>query len=293
VKVRIGVALPGRTQDLPELLDACEHKGVDSVWFSERPATPLVDPVVGMAYAAARTRRLKLGTGVTVLPGRNPVVLAKQLASLAALAPGRILPAFGLQAATPAERQAFPTPPGQVGAVFDEALVVLRRLLSEDEVSHHGEFFTLEQARVEPRPVKPLDLWLGGSGPRALERIGRYADGWLAAFLVPGQTAAGKRSIETAADAAGRHVDDDHYGASLVVALDDAPPEQLLAAIRARNPDADPAELVPRGWPALRDLVSRHIDGGISKFVVRPAGATGDWPAFLDQLTDELRPLQS
>jgi alkanesulfonate monooxygenase SsuD/methylene tetrahydromethanopterin reductase-like flavin-dependent oxidoreductase (luciferase family) len=82
---------------------------------------PLVDPFIGMAHALARTSRLKVGTGVAVLPGRHPVLVAKQLATLAGLAPRRVLPVFGLKPARPAELTAFPVPPGRRAAVFDDA----------------------------------------------------------------------------------------------------------------------------------------------------------------------------
>ncbi|HVU74935.1 MAG TPA: TIGR03854 family LLM class F420-dependent oxidoreductase [Mycobacteriales bacterium] len=293
MKVRIGVAAGSATSELGAVVDACEARGIDSLWFSERPGADLVDPIVGMAHAVSRTTNLKVGTGVVVLPGRNPVVLAKQLASLAALAPRRVLPAFGLQAATPAERQLYPVTAGERGRLFDECLLVLRRLLSEPEVTHHGEFFTLEGAHVDPLPLKPLDLWLGGQGPKAMERIGRLADGWLAAFMTPEQTAAGRVAIDAAAAAAGRAVDADHHGVSIPLLLSDQPLHPAMAeALRSRNPDADPEQVVPRGWAAARDLIRAHVEGGITKFVVRPVGTIG-WEDFLDALREELLPLEA
>src|SRR5215472_12512349 len=140
---------------------------------------PLVEPFIGMAHAAARTARLKAGSGISVLPGRHPVLVAKQLASLAGLAPGRVLPVFGLQPAVAAEHALFPVPPGQRAAVFDEALTLLRLMLTTGEVTFHGTYFTVEGASVGPLPAKPLDIWLGGSAPAGLRRVGRLADGWL------------------------------------------------------------------------------------------------------------------
>ena len=80
---------------------------MDSLWLPENVYSPLVEPFTGMAFALSRTRRLKAGSGISVLPGRHPVLVAKQLASLAGLAPGRVLPVFGLQPAQPAERALF------------------------------------------------------------------------------------------------------------------------------------------------------------------------------------------
>ncbi len=134
LKVRIGVSLAGTTAPagaFGERVDELEERGIDSLWLSELVYSPLVDPFIGMAYALSRTRKLKVGTGVAVLPGRSPILVAKQLASLARLAPKRVLPVFGLSPARPAERVAFPVPKGQRGAVFDESLELLRRLLRE------------------------------------------------------------------------------------------------------------------------------------------------------------------
>src|ERR1700761_5316011 len=136
MKVRIGVSLgQGGTPDEFEAAVALlEAAGVDSLWLPEHVYGPAVEPFTGMTFALAKTTRLKAGSGISVLPGRNPVLVAKQLASLAGLAPGRVLPVFGLQPAQRAERELFPAPPGQRGAVFDEALVLLRRLLTEESV---------------------------------------------------------------------------------------------------------------------------------------------------------------
>src|SRR5436305_11875019 len=101
MKIRFGVGL-GTAVDpstFPAAVDQLERAGVDSLWLSEVVYSAQVDPFVGMAHALSRTCRLKVGTGVAVLPGRHPVLVAKQLASLAALAPARVLPVFGLQPA--------------------------------------------------------------------------------------------------------------------------------------------------------------------------------------------------
>ena len=167
VKVRIGIGLGGAAgpDEFAAAVDRVEETGVDSLWLSEVVFGPLVEPFVGMTHALARTARLKVGTGVSVLPGRNPVLVAKQLASLAGLAPRRVLPVFGLQPARPRERALFPVPAGRRGAVFDESLELLRLLLRQETVSFAGEFFAVEAASVGPPPAEPLDIWLGGSAP--------------------------------------------------------------------------------------------------------------------------------
>jgi alkanesulfonate monooxygenase SsuD/methylene tetrahydromethanopterin reductase-like flavin-dependent oxidoreductase (luciferase family) len=110
VKVRVGYGLgtqaPTDPASLAALVDELERLRFDSLWLSERLTGPAPDPVVGLAFAAARTTHLKFGTSVMVLPGRNPVVLAKELATLDRLSGGRLLPAFGLGVRDPAEQQA-------------------------------------------------------------------------------------------------------------------------------------------------------------------------------------------
>ena len=169
MKIRIGVSLgpAGAPEAFADAVETIEQAGVDSLWLPENVYSPLVEPFTGMAFALARTRRLKAGSGISVLPGRHPVLVAKQLASLAGLAPGRVLPVFGLLPAQPAERVLFGVPDGRRAAVFDESLQLLRLLLTAEKVSFDGEFFTVSDASVGSLPAKPLDIWLGGSGPGA------------------------------------------------------------------------------------------------------------------------------
>src|SRR3954454_10574166 len=124
-----------------ELVDALERNGFDSIWCSERATGPGPDPMVALSFAAGRSRKIKLGTSVQVLPGRNPVLLAKQWAGLDRLSGGRALPAFGLGVVDPAEQQAFGVARDERAAIFDEALTLMRRLWREDCVDFDGEHF--------------------------------------------------------------------------------------------------------------------------------------------------------
>jgi probable F420-dependent oxidoreductase len=252
----------------------------------------MVDPFTGMAFALSRTQNLKVGTGVSVLPGRHPVLVAKQLASLAGLAPRRVLPVFGLRPAQDHERDLFPVPDGQRAAVFDESLELLRLLLSEDTVDYQGQFFTVKDASIRPLPAKPLDIWLGGSAPAGLRRVGRLADGWLGSLLTPAEAATAVSTIQDAAAQAGRHVEDDHFGLSVPLALDGIP-DALSASIRRRRPEADPATLVAQGWDGARRLLGQYVEAGLSKFVVRPAGPRDPFGPFLDGFLRELLPMQN
>src|SRR5215472_9566275 len=268
MKVRIGISLgPAATpQGLGDGVALLEHVGVDSLWLSEVVYGDLVEPFIGMTFALARSSHLKVGTGVAVLPGRHPVLVAKQLTSLAALAPGRVLPVFGLRPARPGEVAAFPVG-GNRAAIFDESLELLRLLLSQPEVTFSGQFFRVDAASVGPAPVKPLDIWLGGSAPAGLRRAGRFGDGWLGSFLTPAEAGAAREQIQAAAAAAGREVDPEHFGISLAVG--ELTPD-LLRAVERRRPGIDTATLSPATWADARRMIEAYVEAGLSKFVVRP-----------------------
>jgi probable F420-dependent oxidoreductase len=295
MKVRIGVSLgpAGQPAQFAAAVDLLEQEGVDSLWLPENVYSPSVEPFTGMAFALARTRRLKAGSGISVLPGRHPVLVAKQLASLAGLAPARVLPVFGLQPAQPAERPLFPVPGKQRAAVFDESLALLRLLLNTESVTFHGEFFAVEEARIRPLPAKPLDIWLGGSAPGGLRRVGRLADGWLGSLLTPAEAKQAVATINQAAADAGRHVDDDHFGLSIPVVLDGDIPDAQIAAIRRRRPDIDPLRLVAAGWGGAQRMIEQYVEAGLSKFVVRPAARFEPFGDFVDGFVQKLKPLQN
>jgi probable F420-dependent oxidoreductase len=293
MRVRIGVSLGpgGAPGGFAAAVDLLETAGVDSLWLPENVYGPAVEPFTGIAFALARTRRLKAGSGISVLPGRHPVLVAKQLASLADLAPGRVLPVFGLRSAVPAERGLFPVPGGQRGAVFDEALVLMRKLLTSPAVTFKGQYFSVEDASVGPLPAKPLDIWLGGSAPAGLRRIGRLADGWLGSLLTPPEAGEAVRVINEAAAKAGREVEDDHFGISLPVAfggLPDTPRE----SIARRRPGVTPETFVADGWAEARAMISSYVEAGLSKFVIRPVVPPESFEGFVAGFVQELMPLQ-
>ena len=300
LKVRIGLSLgtDGAPGEFAAAVDLLEASGVDSLWLPEHVYGPAVEPFTGITFAVSRTKRLKAGSGISVLPGRHPVLVAKQLASLAGLAPKRVLPVFGLRPAASAERSLFPAPAGQRAALFDESLELLRLLLTSPEVTFTGRFFSVTAASVGPLPAKPLDIWLGGSAPAALRRVGRLADGWLGSVMTPSEARAAVAVIQEAAAAAGRAVDPDHFGISLPVSFGDLP-DSYISSLAQRRPGVDPRSLVVDGWAGARRLIPEYVDAGLSKFVVRalPGGTGGPgaetFEEFVDGFVRELTPLQN
>ena len=296
MKIRFGIGLGADTgpEQLASIVDHLEATGVDSLWFSELVYSKAVDPFVGMAFAIARTTNLKVGTSVAVLPGRHPVLVAKQLASLAGLAPKRVLPVFGLRSAIPAEREIFVVPDGERAAVFDESLQLLRSVLEQQDVAFAGDYFAVTSAGVEPRPVKPLDIWLGGSAPAAFRRIGQLGDGWLGSFLTAEEARRGREHIQRAAAEAGREIEPDHFGINLAVS-DGSLSDGMVAAVKRRRPGLDPAELIAADWPQLHRRLDDYLGAGLTKFVIRPAVSSrpSRIDEFVDRFVAELLPRQN
>lgn len=301
MKIRVGFGLGVRTslndESFLDVVDALEELHYDSLWVSERIGSDCPDPVVAMSVAAARTKKLKFGMSVMVLPGRNPVLLAKQMATLDRMSNGRLLPAFGLGVADAAEQQAFGVDRKERAKIFDESLVVMRKCWLDDRVEHEGTYFRFSGLRVEPKPrQQPPDVWLGGIAPSELKRVARLGDGWLPSFVMPDEAATGWDTISAHAADVGRAIDPEHFG--VLIPYRFAPlPDALAAGLAARRPDlADPGVLIPNGWDGLVERIREFISVGASKFVVlplvEPAGADA-WMKHLEEAADIVIPLQN
>jgi probable F420-dependent oxidoreductase len=299
VIVRIGYA-PGLTAApdparLADLVRGLERFGFDSLWVTERVTGETGDPVVTLTYAAALSTRLKLGMAVMVLPGRQPALLAQQLASLDRLAAGRLLPAFGLGRRDPAEQQAFGVRAAERAALLEEALPLLRRFWAEDDVTHHGPHYHYEALRVRPRPAAGgFDVWLGGASDAELRRTGRLSDGWLASFVTPADAEHGRAAVSRAAAAAGREIEEEHFGAVVPYRRGplDAPTERRFAQARRVRGQVPIAEVIP-SLETLDAHLRRLMDAGLSKFVLVPVTAPRPWDTELADVRDAALSLQT
>jgi probable F420-dependent oxidoreductase len=295
MKVRFAVGPDRGWLSAAKLLDfagAIETAGFDGVWLSDLPIAPELDPLLAIALLAGRTARLRLGANVVPL-GRNPFVLAKQLAQLDQLTDGRLLLTFVTGLNQPGERGALGIAGSTRGELLEETLGVARVLWAGEAVDHDSAHFSASGLRLQIRPVQdPLEVWLGGRGPKALDRVGRIADGWLGAQLTPPEAARAREQIQLAAAHAGREVDPEHFGLSIAYARTEPDPE-LLRAAQARRPDIDPRELIPVGAEGLRSLLERYIDAGLSKFVIRPGSQVASWPEEADWLAGAILDLQT
>jgi probable F420-dependent oxidoreductase len=169
-----------------------EQLGYDSLWTGEHvvvpsprvepspmePDEPILDPLVALAHLAAHTERILLGTGVIILPQRNPLVLAKQVASLDVLSGGRLILGIGVAYLEP-EMSAIGVPMEGRGSRSDEYLAAMRSVWQDGAPAFHGKYVDFEGVDAYPKPVQqPLPVVVGGRSEAAFLRAARHADGW-------------------------------------------------------------------------------------------------------------------
>lgn len=294
MKVRIAVA--PHAESPPEQLaafgDAIEASPFDGVWLSDLPGSPGLDPLVGLALLAGRTTRMHLGANVVPL-GRNPFALAKALANLDRISQGRLLLSFVTGLRRPGEEEVLDLRGAGRGEVLEEALALVRAWWDGETVTHASARWAFSERPTPGRPRQaPLEVWLGGRAPAALDRAGRVADGWLGAQVTPAESAATRERIQRAAAHAGREIDPEHFGMSIPYARVAPAPETLRALMRRRG-DVDPSQLVAVGADALRAMILAYVDAGLSKFVVRPAAAPASWEDEAGWLAEAIAGLQT
>jgi len=269
-------------------VDLCEQGGVDSIWQTDRlvSRTPILECMTVMAALAGRTRRLRFGMNVVSLALRDPVLLAKQCATIDVLSEGRLLPAFGIGSPLAPEWEALGTETRTRGRKSDECLDIIRRLWREDKVDFSGSFYRLKGVSIVPKPVQPdLPMWIGGSSDAAIRRTARIGTGWQAGGDPPAEAGRVVAAIKAAASAAGRSIDEDHYGAGFAFHFGsrDAPGVgNAMDDAYAKRTGRDAAHAFVVGEAdAILARVAEYVDVGVSKFILRPLG--GDDDAVLAQ----------
>jgi probable F420-dependent oxidoreductase len=263
-------------------VDLCEAGGVDSLWQTDRVVSrePILECMTSIAAMAGRTRRIKFGMNVLSLAMRDPVLVAKQCATIDVLSEGRLLPAFGVGSPLAPEWKALSIDTKGRGSRTDEGLEIIRRLWTEERVDFDGRHYKLAGASISPRPVQAdLPIWIGGGSDAAIERTARFGTGWQAGPETPDEAARIVTAIKAAAARHGRSIDADHYGAGIPFYFgspDDAPVKASMDAYRKRTGRE------PLGYFAVGtavDIVTRiseYVAAGVEKFVLRPSGRGDD-----------------
>ena len=283
---------------LRQLVSVGDKYGYDSIWLSDRIVSDRfsLEPMVALAMVAAYSPRMKFGTSVLALPLRNPAVLAKQIATLDFLSKGRFFPAVGLGQEEPEEYEACGVSKDGRGPRTDEAILLMRRLWEEDNVTHEGEYFRCHNVTITPKPFfKPATpVWIGGRSHAAAKRVGRVGDGWLVSSATPGEVREGRDILFETAIEHHRVIEDDHIGVLLGYYIarngEDSVPKAYRYVTRHR-PDAYFTDYSAVGPPArIADTIHRYIEAGASKFVVRPLCPAEETMEQLEMLGAEVLP---
>jgi len=301
IRIGIGTALSASAlspRDYWRWVDYCEESGVDSIWHSDQLLGATLEPMAMLAALAARTRRMRFGTNALVVPFRDPIVVAKEFAAIDYLSEGRLFPVLGVGHEIDPYWQATGANLRERGKRSNEAIELIRALLGQEEVHFAGSFYRYDGPGVEPRPARPLPLWIGGQSEAAIKRTAAIGDGWLGSFTGPAKAGEARRRIEAALAANGRSIDSDHYGLSLPMRIGDVDDPAVVAArerIAQRMPPNERDNMSDSfavGSPdAVIDLLRQFVDAGMSKFVMIPLVAdAGELMAQTRMLVEHVAP---
>src|SRR6202012_4605223 len=262
-------------------VDLCEQGGIDSIWQTDRmiSRSPILECMTALAAIAGRTRRIKFGVNVVSVAMRDPVLLAKQCATIDVLSQGRLLPGFGIGSPRGPEWIAMHLDPKTRGRTTDEALEIIHRLWSGETLDFDGRHFRLTQASIAPLPVQPdLPMWIGGSSEAAIRRTARVGTRGPAGPGTPEAVGAVIAGIKQALAETGRTIDEDHYGAAFAFRFggaDDPGVAKVMQQYQART-GRDPRDLFAMGdAEVILRRLAEYVDAGASKFILRPI-AEGD-----------------
>jgi len=260
MNVGISVPLPAYAVDVAFMAHKAEELGFESFWCAEHPFIPVrttsrfpgsedgvipesyshfIDPFVALARASGVTTRMKLGTGIVLVPERNPLLLAKEISTLDLFSSGRFL--FGIGSGWLREETQI------MGGDFDhrwsqvrESILAMKELWTKPEAEFHGTYYDFPLVKSYPKPAqKPHPpVILGGHAKSVLERVVAWGDGWLPNRITPEGLRESRATLDRLAKDAGR------------------------------NPSA--ITISVHGQPADRDLIKRFHDAGATRVIVRP-----------------------
>lgn len=266
MNIGIAIPLPAYRVDPAFIARIAEGLGFESLWCAEHPIMPVhstsrfpgspdgvipeayshfVDPFVALARASGVTKTMKLGTGITLVPERNPLLLAKEISTLDLFSGGRFL--FGIGTGWHREETTI------MGGDFDhrwtqtrEAILVMKELWTKPEAEYHGKWYDFPPVRSYPKPAQTPHppVILGGHAKSVLERIAEWGDGWLPNRATPDDVAAARKKLDE------------------------------LAVQRGRDPKK--ISISAFGQPADRDLAKRFHDAGVDRVIIRPPSSTNE-----------------
>ena len=266
MSVGVSTPLPAYTVDPAFMARKAEELGFESLWYAEHPAVPVnsdspfpatggeipwtyshfTDPYIALARASGASSTIKLGTGITLVPERNPLLLAKEIATLDRFSGGRFL--FGIGTGWLREETEI------FGGDFEhrwtqtrEALEVMKELWTKDEAEYHGKYYNFPPVKSYPKPAQQPHppIIVGGSARNVLRRIVTHADGWLPNRITPAELEDSRKRLDAMAEEAGRD------------------PKSITISVYGQPPD--------------RDVVQSYLNAGADRVVVRPDHVANDY----------------
>ncbi len=258
MNIGTSIPLPAYTIDPAFMAKKAEDLGFESIWYAEHPVLPVqsasqfpsggpipesyahfTDPYIALSRASGVTTNIKLGTGITLVPERNPLLLAKEIATLDRFSGGRFL--FGIGAGWNREETEL------MGGDFDhrwtqvrESVDVMKELWTKDEAEFHGKYYDFPPVKCNPKPLQSPHppIILGGASRNVLRRIATWADGWLPLRISPEELETSRKILDALAGEMGRD------------------PSEITITAYGQNPD--------------RTLIRSLFDAGADRVVVRP-----------------------
>jgi probable F420-dependent oxidoreductase len=296
--VRFGIAIGAyssgvpRAPELTEFARTAEAIGFDSVQVGDHIQwhAPILEATTVLATFATATQRIRIASDVIILPLRDPVLIAKTIASLDVLSGGRMIFGVGVGGDHPAEYEAMRVPFGERGARTNESLEIVRGLFANERFSYTGRHFTLGEVSIAPRPLQSrLPIWVGGTSEAALRRAARYGDGWIAAFASEQKFARLAETTRGLLAAEGRAADGFTWGSFIFINVG---PE--VASARAAGAEYIsrvyrlPGETIMDRFGAAgpvqvcAERVRAFIEAGVQYIVLGPVCGYLEWPRQLE-----------
>jgi alkanesulfonate monooxygenase SsuD/methylene tetrahydromethanopterin reductase-like flavin-dependent oxidoreductase (luciferase family) len=286
-KVRVGLSLPPAGFASHDLAMAYVHSAADAgldhlvtadhiAFFDGRG----MDGLVTVSWLAGLHPTIGVYVGVYLLALRHPVAVARQIATLATHAPGRLTFGVGIGGEDRHEMEVVGVNPATRGRRTDEALDVLRSLLAGETVDHHGEFYDAPEVTIRPSPVPPVPVTVGGRSDAAIRRSGERGDGWLASWCSSRRFAEGVGIAEAAAAQAGRNDVAWRHGYQIWVGLGDTPAEgaALLGPAMEKfygTPYSAFERYSPVGTPTdIAEWLRPYVEAGAMDLNLAPVAAT-------------------
>ena len=263
-------------RDYFKWVDKCEAGKVDSIWQTDRLVSKesMLECLSAMAILAGYTESIRFGMNVASIAIRDPLVTAKQCATIDYISGGRLLPAFGLGSKISRDYTATNISTKGRGKKADEALEIVSRLWAEDSVTFQGEHFSYKDAVITPRPANAsIPLWIGGSSQIAVKRTARIGTGWLGGIDSPETAGAVVSGVKEALKNTEREIDDDHYGATLLFRFGNQEDRSVLSTtkgITARMGKNARRYYVVGNTSEIVERIKEFIDVGCQKFVLLP-----------------------